>query len=59
MLERLIIWKTKTSISFRVEDFTLYCIDKLSEELDGSRAGTVLEIVSEGVLMVWRLLDTR
>jgi hypothetical protein len=40
----------KTSISIRVEDFTLYCIDKLSKELDGSRAGTVLEIVAEGVL---------
>lgn len=40
----------KTSISIRVEDFTLYCIDKLAEELGGSRSGTVLELVSEGVL---------
>lgn len=40
----------KTSISIRVEDFTVYCIDKLAKELGGSRSGTVLELVSEGVL---------
>lgn len=48
--EEEFIENKKTSISIRVEDFTLYCIDKLSQELEGSRSGIVLEIVSEGVL---------
>lgn len=40
----------KTSISIRVEDFTLYCIEKLMKEIGGSRAAVCLEMVREGVL---------
>lgn len=40
----------KTSISIRVEDFTLFCIEKLIQEIGGSRAAICLEMVKEGVL---------
>lgn len=42
--------KTKTTISLRVHDFTLFCIDKLVAELDGTRASVCLSLVEEGVL---------
>lgn len=42
--------KKKISITIRVEDFTIHCIDKLMEEIGGSRSGIALEMVSEGVL---------
>lgn len=40
----------KTAITIRVEDFTLFCIEKLRSDIGGSRSAMVLEIVSEGVI---------
>lgn len=42
--------KTKTSVTIRVHEFTLFCIDKLVSELDSSRASVCLSLVEEGVL---------
>lgn len=42
--------KKKVSITIRVEDFTLHCIDKLVNEIGGTRSGVAHEMVSEGVL---------
>ena len=40
----------KTAITIRVEEFTLFCIEKLRSDIGGSRSAMVLEIVSEGVI---------
>lgn len=44
------IEEKKTSVSIRVDDFTLFCADLLKEEMGCSRTAVCLEMISEGVL---------
>jgi len=45
-------WKEgkKVAVSFRVDPFTLFCLDEIVKEVGGTRTSNGIELISEGVI---------
>lgn len=45
-------WKEgkKVAVSFRLDPFTLFCLDEIVKEVGGTRTSNGIEMISEGVL---------